>query len=590
MLDDRDISSKEALSNGWRVIREALPPLWKLYAISVVCMVGVAFFTAALANSTKAIVDGVFAEGASGTAWGVAALVVGISAAKSITTYGAAVVAAIFKRSISIDYQKRLFSHIVDQDVAYLARQQPSRQMSVLMQIGGSSGRVVMGVCNKAVVEALTLIALLVVMVMQDPTMTLLSAVIFPLIFWLVATLSKKIRRATKRELRLSGRYFEIGAEVFDGIKTVKSFQMEDASVAKFNGAVDGMEKRTLQVARISATTVPMMELMGGFVIGIFVLYGAWQTTDGGRSPGEIAAFITAFLMAYQPAERLSKLWVDLQKQMVLVTRLYDVLDRAPVKLRYGTTDLTIHHTPEITLDGVSFRYGADAAALTGVSTVIAPGERVAVVGSSGAGKTTLIDILQRFYDAQEGTVALDGTDIREISHEALHRAIAFISQDVFLFDGTIAENIADGNPDATREDIERAAERACLGDVIAALPKGLDSPVGPNGQALSGGQRQRLAIARGLAKQASIYIFDEVTSALDPENERAIMESVIAALEGATLIFVTHRPSTLAYVERVMVMSDGQLVANDTPAALAQDNPAFLSLFDDFKQDTPDE
>ncbi|SDI69285.1 ABC transporter ATP-binding protein [Alloyangia pacifica] len=582
MLDDREISSLEALSNGWRVIREALPPLWKTYAISVVCMVGVAFFTGALANSTKTIVNGVFVDATPGAAWRVAGLVIAISAAKSLMTYGSALIAAIFNRSISITYQKKLFEHILNQDVAYLAREHPPRQMAVLMQIGRSAGRVVMGVCNRAVVEVLTLIALLGVMVMQDPGMTLLCGVVFPLIFWLVSHLSKKIRSATKRELKLAGRYFEVGSEIFDGIKTVKSFQMEEASIARFDAAVDKAEKRVLHVARISATTVPMMELLGGLVIGLFVVYGAWQTADGSRTPGEFAAFITAFLMAYQPAERLSRIWVDMQKQMVLVTQMYDVLDREPVRMRYGTADLPRAHTPEIALQDVSFRYGEDAAALTGVSTVIPAGERVAVVGSSGAGKTTLIDILQRFYDPQEGKVTLDGTDIRDISHEALHRSIAFISQDVFLFDGTLAQNIADGNPDASREDIEQAARRACLEDVIATLPKGLDSPVGPNGQALSGGQRQRLAIARGIAKKASIYIFDEITSALDPENERAIMASVIAALDGATLIFVTHRPSTLAYVERVIVMSEGRLVASDTPAALAQDNPAFNSLFED--------
>lgn len=584
MLDDREISSLEALSNGWRVIREALPPLWKTYAISVVCMVGVAVFTGALANSTKAIVNGVFVDATPGAAWRVAGLVIAISAAKSLMTYGSSLIAAIFNRSISITYQKKLFEHILNQDVAYLAREHPPRQMAVLMQIGRSAGRVVMGVCNRAVVETLTLIALLGVMVMQDPGMTLLCGLVFPLIFWLVSSLSKKIRSATKRELKLAGRYFEVGSEIFDGIKTVKSFQMEEASIARFDAAVDKAEKRVLHVARISATTVPMMELLGGLVIGLFVVYGAWQTADGSRTPGEFAAFITAFLMAYQPAERLSKIWVDMQKQMVLVTQMYDVLDREPVRMRYGTADLPRDHTPEIALQDVSFRYGKDAAALTEVSTVIPAGERVAVVGSSGAGKTTLIDILQRFYDPQEGKVTLDGTDIRDISHKALHRSIAFISQDVFLFDGTLAQNIADGNPDASREDIEQAARRACLEDVIATLPEGLDSPVGPNGQALSGGQRQRLAIARGIAKKASIYIFDEITSALDPENERAIMASVIAALDGATLIFVTHRPSTLAYVERVIVMSEGRLVASDTPAALAQDNPAFNSLFEDIE------
>ncbi|WP_425072071.1 ABC transporter ATP-binding protein [Sagittula sp. S175] len=586
MLDERDISSREALSNGWRVIREALPAFWKLYAVSVVCMVGVAFFTGALANSTKSIVNGVFVNDTPGAAVRVALLVIGVSAAKSLFTYGAALIGAIFNRSISIRYQKELFEHLLKQDVAYLAKEHPPRQMSLLMQIGRASGRVVMGICNKAVVEVLTLIALLWVMILQDPMMTLLCGLVFPVIFGLVSILSQKIRRATKHELKLAGRYFQVGAEIFDGIKTVKSFQMEDASVERFNAAVDKMEKRTMQVARISATTTPMMELLGGLVIGLFVMYGAWQTIDGGRTPGEFAAFITAFLMAYQPAERLSKLWVEMQKQMVLVTQMYSVLDREPIEMRYGTADLPADRTPEIALKDVSFDYGDDAPALRDVNTVIAPGARVAVVGSSGAGKTTLIDILQRFYDPQLGAVTLDGTDLRQISHEALHRSIAFISQDVFLFDGTIAQNIADGNPDATRAQIAEAAERACLNELIASLPAGLDSPVGPNGSALSGGQRQRLAIARGIVKHARIYIFDEVTSALDPQNERAVMASVIDALQGATLIFVTHRPSTLAYVEKVMVMSEGRLIACDTPEALSRTNAAFRSLFGEVAQD----
>ena len=301
-------------------------------------------------------------------------------------------------------------------------------------------------------------------------------------------------------------------------------------------------------------------------------------------TPGEITAFLTAFLMAYQPAERLSKMWVALQKEAVLVATMFAILDRPQDATRYGKNTLPEGETPRIALKDVTFGYGDGAPAVRGLNLEIAPGEKIAVVGHSGAGKSTLIDLLQRFYDPQDGEIFFGGTDIRTLSQEALHDAVAFVSQDIFLFDGTMAENIADGHAGISEAEIAEAAKLAQLEDVISAAPEGIHAPIGPNGNALSGGQRQRLGIARGLAKRAKIYIFDEVTSALDTRNEREIMETLPKALTGATLIFVTHRASTFAYVDRVLMMQAGEVAGFDTPAALLAGNAAFQALFADLE------
>jgi ABC-type multidrug transport system fused ATPase/permease subunit len=320
------------------------------------------------------------------------------------------------------------------------------------------------------------------------------------------------------------------------------------------------------------------MEFLGGLVIGLFVVYAAWQTINYGKTPGEFTAFITAFLMAYQPAERVSHIWVDLQKSIMHVQSMFGHLDRPLKRLAGGTRSL--EGVPgSITFDGVSFRYAGKKRALRDVSFHIEPGERVAIVGKSGAGKSTLVDLVQRFYDPNEGRVLIGDVPLPEVSEESLRQTIALISQDVFLFDGTILENILDGNPRATPEEALEAARLAALDDLLADDPL-LGKIVGPNGGTLSGGQRQRVGIARALIKRAKIYVFDEATSALDLENERRIMTN-LRQLEGATVLFVTHRFSTISYVDRVIMLRQGRLAAIDTPQGIGEKSEEFRSLFD---------
>lgn len=563
----------------WRLVRETIPPHWRLYVLSLVCVVGVAVFTAALAWSTKLIVNEVFVADDRSAAWRVALIVIGVSAAKSVFQYANSVISFVFNRTVMTGYQKRLFRTLLGLEVTHFAGKQASAQMAQVNMFGLASGKVVVGASIRMVTEFVTLVALATVMVLQDPLMSLAAALLFPLIFLMVGALSRRVRAVAQAETELTGAYFAVGSEAFAGIKTVKSYGLEEKSIGRFEAAVNMLQKRMLGIARITSATVPMMEFLGGLVIGGFVIYAAWQTLEYGKTPGEYTAFLTAFLMAYQPAERLSKEWVELQKNMVQASRMFDLLDLPPHPRRddgLGLDDVG----SALRLEAVSFAY-AKQPALRNVSLDIPAGQRVAIVGRSGAGKTTLIDLVQGFYQPTSGRITIGGRDIAEVRPDALRAAIALISQDVFLFEGTIRDNIRDGNPAATDAEIEEAARRAQVTGFSAAMPLGLDSPVGPNGSFLSGGQRQRVGIARALAKHAKVYVFDEATSALDGITERDLMAEIFAATgSDAVFLFVTHRASTLSYVDRVILLERGELVAFAAHEDLMATNDTYRTLF----------
>ena len=579
MQEEQGETTEMADRSVRRLLKEAVPPRWKMIIVSVICMIGVAATTAGLAYSTKLIVNDVFVAEDTAFAYYVAALVMFISLAKSGFSYANGIVSVVFTRSISATYQKSLYESVLMKDMWHFLGKHSANQMAQIKLFGNACGKVVVSLVNKLLTETLTLISLIAVMIMQDPLMTLICGLLFPIVIWLIGNLTKRIRKIATAEAAMEGAYFSIGAEAFDGIKTVRTYGLEGKIIKNFNAAIDTLEDRVLSIARITNATGPIMDFIGGLIIGSFVLYAAWQTITNDKTPGEFTAFITAFLMAYQPAEKITKIWVDIQKNIVHVERMYAMMDAGPVTRRYGDETLK-GVSNDIAFDSVSFVYGQDVKAVSDVSFDIKPGERVAVVGRSGAGKTTIVDLLLRFFDPTEGNIRVGGVDLSSVSEKAIYRNFAFISQDVFLFDGTIRDNIRDGCPEATDEEIELAAHRASLTDVLGNLPKGLDTTVGPNGKSLSGGQKQRVGIARALAKDAQVFIFDEATSALDGDNERYIMESIVEGLGGKTVLFITHRESTLKYVDRVLHMQGGELVGFDSIEVLRASDPDFRSLF----------
>ena len=569
----------DAFQTAKRLVRETIPKRKKIITASVLCMVGVSVFTAALAYTTKLIVNDVFVAKDASAAIEVAIIVIFVSFSKSLFHYGNAVLQNVLNRSISSSYQKETFENTLRREISFFNGKHASDHMAQIRLYGMAAGQAVTVICSRFLTEVLTLIALFFVMFLQDALMTFYSILIIPLIFGLVSFLSRKIRKVAKEEADLSGQYFAAGSEALAGVRTVKSYNLENKSIEKFNSSVDALEDRIFGISKVTAATHPIMEFLGGLVLGVFVIYAAWQTINYGKTPGEFTAFITAFLLAYQPAAKISKLWVELQKSLTQSFFMFLLIDTRPQLLGMGNKSLkTIGGS--VTFSDVSFGYENDDVSINKVSFNLSPGEKVAIVGKSGAGKSTLIDLILGFYRPDKGKIEIGSIDISSILPMDLKSHIAFISQDVFLFDDTIEENIKDGFSNASKAEINIAVKNAQVDSFVADFPLGLQTIVGANGSNLSGGQKQRVAIARGLLKKASIYIFDEATSALDLENEREILTALLKTLENETVIFVSHRPALFDYVDKVLMLEKGKVVGFDQPSKIDKTSTEFRDLF----------
>ncbi len=569
----------DALKTAKRLIKETIPKRKKIITASIVCMVGVSVFTAALAYTTKLIVNDVFVAKDAGAAIEVAIIVIFVSFSKSLFHYGNAVLQTVLNRSISSFYQKEAFQKTLRREISFFNGKHASDHMAQIRLYGMAAGQAVTAICSRFLTEVLTLVALFVVMFLQDALMTLYSIVIIPIIFGLVSFLSRKIRKVAKEETDLSGHYFAAGSEALAGVRTVKSYNLERKSIEKFNSSVDALEDRIFGISKVTAATHPIMEFLGGLVLGVFVIYAAWQTITYGKTPGEFTAFITAFLLAYQPASKISKLWVELQKSLTQSFFMFRLIDTKPKSVSCGNKSLQSGNG-SVNFSDVSFGYENDEVSINKVSFNLQPGDKVAIVGKSGAGKSTLVDLILGFYSPTDGMIEIGTMDISSISPMDLKNHIAFISQDVFLFDDTIEENIKDGFASASHEEIIAAVKSAQVDGFAEDFPLGLQTRVGANGSNLSGGQKQRVAIARGLLKKASIYIFDEATSALDVENEREIMTALLKTLKNETVIFVTHRPALFEYVDKVLMLEKGRIVGFDRPSKIDKTSTEFRELF----------
>ena len=569
----------DAFQTAKRLVKETIPKRKKIITASVLCMVGVSVFTAALAYTTKLIVNDVFVAKDASAAIEVAIIVIFVSFSKSLFHYGNAVLQNVLNRSISSSYQKETFENTLRREISFFNGKHASDHMAQIRLYGMAAGQAVTVICSRFLTEVLTLVALFVVMFLQDALMTFYSILIIPVIFGLVSFLSRKIRKVAKEEADLSGQYFAAGSEALAGVRTVKSYNLENKSIEKFNSSVDALEDRIFGISKVTAATHPIMEFLGGLVLGVFVIYAAWQTINYGKTPGEFTAFITAFLLAYQPAAKISKLWVELQKSLTQSFFMFLLIDTKPQVLGLESKSLK-EVGGSVTFSDVSFGYENDDVSINKVSFNLSPGEKVAIVGKSGAGKSTLIDLILGFYRPDQGKIEIGSVDISSILPMDLKSHIAFISQDVFLFDDTIEENIKDGFSAASKAEINIAVKNAQVDSFVADFPLGLQTIVGANGSNLSGGQKQRVAIARGLLKKASIYIFDEATSALDLENEREILTALLKTLENETVIFVSHRPALFDYVDKVLMLEKGKVVGFDQPSKIDKTSTEFRDLF----------
>jgi ATP-binding cassette subfamily B protein len=360
----------------------------------------------------------------------------------------------------------------------------------------------------------------------------------------------------------------------------VKAFGLEDEMRRRLAKSVAEVEHESNKMARAANRASPLMETLGGFTIALATIYGGYRVIETGATPGEFVSFLAAFLLAYEPAKRLARLNIDLNNNLVGVRVLYEVIDSPsgePSDDGLPPLKLT---TARLEFADVHFAYHAGTPVLRGMSFVAQPGKLTALVGPSGGGKSTVLSLILRFYDADAGSILIDGQDIATVSRRSLREETAYVGQIVHLFRGTIRENIALGRLDASEAEIVAAAKAAHAHDFILALPAGYDAQVGEHGLQLSGGQRQRIAVARALIKDAPIILLDEATAALDSESERHVQEAIAELCKGRTTIVIAHRLSTIMHADCILVVESGLIVESGRHDELLRKGGRYASFY----------
>jgi subfamily B ATP-binding cassette protein MsbA len=427
--------------------------------------------------------------------------------------------------------------------------------------------------------DATSVLVLITVAFLKDWVLASIAFIVFPASVLPVMRLSKNIKRFTKRGQISTGMLTALLTESIQGNRIVKAFGMESYENQKFVAENWKLFKQSLRASRIKSIVAPSMELLAAFAIGGVVWYGGWSVVGGGRTQGEFMAFMAAMFLMYQPFKGLTKTYTLVHQGIAGAERVFEILDEKSEVEEKPSAREAAPFADALEFCNVSFGYG-DKLVLKNINLKIKAGEMVALVGVSGVGKSTLADLIPRFYDVTSGKITLDGVDIRDLTLKSLRSQIGVVSQHTFLFNDTVRNNIAYGHPEWDFKDVVAAAQAAHAHDFVSAMPHGYDSMVGELGMQLSGGQRQRLAIARALLKNAPILILDEATSALDAESEKLVQDALENLMTKRTTLVIAHRLSTIRKADRIVVLVDGAIVEEGTHEELLARKNEYSRLY----------
>jgi len=562
-----------------RLIREHVVRYWPRFALALVLMTLVAGATAGLAKMMEPVLDEVFqAKDTAALPW-VVGMIFGLFLVKGVANYGQVYVMEKVSQRIVDDIRKRLFAHLLTLDVAFFGRAATSELVSRILNDVMMLRQAVGKALTSAGKDTLTLVLLVGVMVWQDPVLAAIAFFAFPTAFYPIYRIGRRIRKVSANTQEQTASLLGTLNEIFTGIRVVFSYRMEEREQTRAARTIDDLGDLIFRAARIRALSHPIMETLGGVAIVVVIGYGGWAVIEGTRTTGELFSFITALLLAYEPLKRLFNVNAEIQQGIAAAERIYAFLDVTPAIADAADARPLAVAGGAIVLDDVHFRYDDATPALNGLSLAVPAGKRAALVGLSGAGKSTVLNLIPRFYDVTAGRVTIDGQDVRDVTLASLRDALALVSQEVMLFDDTVRANIAYGRPGASEAEIVAAARAASADDFIAALPNGYETQVGEAGARLSGGQRQRIAIARAILKDAPILLLDEATSALDSEAEHAVQDALDRLMVGRTTLVIAHRLSTVRTADVIYVIDKGRVIEQGTHDALVAKGGAYARL-----------
>ncbi|WP_430910090.1 ABC transporter ATP-binding protein [Methylobacterium sp. sgz302541] len=506
-------------------------------------------------------------------------IVVAVTSIRGFALYGQTVLTNRVVTRVEADMQAALYGHLIDADLAQLGRESPAAFTQRFTTDFAFIKEALTRISTVLLRDLAMLVGLVAALIWMDPVLTLVSAVIVPFVAGPIGRIGKKLRRVSTTTQEQMGATASLIAESLQGVRVAKTYAMEGYLKGRAADALDEVRRLKMKAANARGRLDPLLEVGGGLAVaGVLVLVGQ-RVMSGERSVGDFTGYVAALLLAAQPARALGTLNAILQEAAAALRRYFDLMDEAPtIREAADATALEIGRG-EVRFEGVRFRYREDAPALEGIDLVVPAGAATALVGRSGSGKSSLLNLVPRLYDVTAGRVLIDGQDVRAVTTASLRRAVSVVSQEVVLFDDTVEANIRFGRPGASRAEVEAAAEAAAAHGFVSRLPEGYEFRVGPGGGRLSGGERQRISLARAFLKDAPILLLDEATSALDSESERLVQAALVRLMKGRTTLVIAHRLSTVRDAGLIVVLDAGRVVETGSHAGLIAAGGAYARL-----------
>jgi ATP-binding cassette subfamily B protein len=507
-------------------------------------------------------------------------LVAGAGVARFVLTVARRLVAGQVSLGVEQNLRQLVYDHLLSLELGFFDRQQTGQLMS-RATVDLQAVRFFLGYGLVFIMQsALTIGLAAVAMVLVDPVLAVISLVPVPFVVLIAARYGRRARPAQQQVQQRIAELTATAEESIGGVRVVKAFAREDRQLERFAGSTARVFDQEMTATRLSAFYQPLIGFLPQIGLACVLLVGGRRVVDGHMTLGDFAAFYAYLLMLLPPMRQLGMSLGLAQRATASGARLFEVLDRRPEIVAPADAVPLPAGNGRVELRDVTFSYaGAPSAALRDVSLEVPGGMTVALVGATGSGKTTLVQLLARLYDVDAGAVLIDGADVRDVDPVQLRRAIAFVDDAPFLFSASVADNIAYARPDATREEIEVAARRAQAHEFIMALPDGYDTRVGERGLTLSGGQRQRVAIARAFLADPRVLVLDDATSAVDASTEQQIKEALREVMAGRTTFVIAHRLSTIALADEIIVVEDGEVLAHGTHDELLDVSPLYAEI-----------
>ena len=567
-----------------RLLRDYMSRQWGKMAFAVLCMLTTASTTGALAWLLDPAVKKIFLEKNTEMLLLIPVALVGVVILRALSTFGEqATINSVGERIVAA-VQRDMFKSQIQLDLTTLNAEHSGETVSKFLYdatlLRGSITRGVAGLGK----EVVTLAALAAVMIYQDWELAIISVVVLPLVAGVTRIISKSLRKASVRGMQETGVLSRALGEALAGRRIIKAYNLEAHIVELAEQQIGRRLRYLLRAVRARSAAVPATDMIGGLAGAATIFFAGYQGLHGELAINQFLSFVAAMLLAQQPVRNLTQLWTISTEGLSAANRIFALIDSRP-EIRDAPTarSLNIAAAPAggtVRFENVHFAYQTGAPALDGVTLDVPAGKKVALVGPSGAGKTTVFNLLLRFYEADSGLIMIDGQNIRDVTLKSLRDNIALVTQEPIVFDETIGQNISLGRPDASHAEIVAAAKAAAADGFITAIEDGYEAWVGEGGLKLSGGQRQRIAIARAMLRNAPILLLDEATSSLDTESERQVQQALTTLMEGRTTIVIAHRLSTVRDADMIYVLDRGRVAEHGNHAALIAQNGLYARLY----------